>query len=148
MDSFIDREELKKWISLAREEGLAELELEGQNEAKLSFRFRENQSSLSPSVSVASNVPTQDTRTTPPVNGDIVRSPFVGTFYRSSSPEKEAFVKIGDRVGKGTVLCILEAMKVMNELESEFDGVIREILVDNEELVEFNQPLFSIERSS
>lgn len=71
-------------------------------------------------------------------------SPMVGTFYVSSSPDKPAFVKIGDKVKKGQTICIIEAMKLMNEIESEHDGEIAEILVDNEEMVEYGQPLFLI----
>ena len=68
----------------------------------------------------------------------------VGTFYASSSPEKDAFVKVGDKVKKGQVLCIVEAMKLMNEIESEYDGEIAEICVKNEEIVEYGKPLFKI----
>ena len=68
----------------------------------------------------------------------------VGTFYASSSPEKEAFVKVGDKVHKGQVLCIIEAMKLMNEIESEYDGEIVEICVNNEDMVEYGTPLFKI----
>lgn len=77
-------------------------------------------------------------------NYKIVKSPMVGTFYASSSPDKEAFVKVGDKVKKGQVLCIVEAMKLMNEIESELDGEIVEICVNNEEVVEYGQPLFKI----
>lgn len=68
----------------------------------------------------------------------------VGTFYSSSSPEAESFVKVGDTVKKGQVLGIVEAMKLMNEIESEYDGVVEEIMVGNEEVVEYGQPLFRI----
>lgn len=74
----------------------------------------------------------------------VIVSPLVGTFYTSSSPEAEPFVKVGDRVKKGQVLGIIEAMKLMNEIESEFDGVVEAILVDNEGVVEYGQPLFRI----
>ena len=77
-------------------------------------------------------------------NAKVVKSPMVGTFYASSSPEKEPFVKIGDKVHKGQVLCIVEAMKLMNEIESEFDGEIVEICVKNEDVVEYGTPLFKI----
>jgi acetyl-CoA carboxylase biotin carboxyl carrier protein len=71
-------------------------------------------------------------------------SPMVGTFYASPSPDKPAFVKVGDKVKKGQTICIIEAMKLMNEIESEHDGEIVKILVNNEEMVEFGQPLFLI----
>ena len=77
-------------------------------------------------------------------NFKVVKSPMVGTFYASSSPEKAPFVKIGDKVHKGQVLCIVEAMKLMNEIESEFDGEIVEICVKNEDVVEYGTPLFKI----
>lgn len=73
-----------------------------------------------------------------------ITSPMVGTFYESSSPKEAAFVKVGDKVKKGDVLCVIEAMKLMNEIESEFDGEIVEICVKNEEMVEFGKPLFKI----
>ena len=75
----------------------------------------------------------------------VVTSPMVGTFYRSPSPGAEAFVKVGDRVSKGQTLCILEAMKLMNELECEVEGTIREILVENAQPIEYGQKLFLIE---
>ncbi len=77
-------------------------------------------------------------------NFKIVKSPMVGTFYASSAPDKDPFVKVGDKVHKGQVLCIVEAMKLMNEIESEFDGEIVEICVNNEDVVEYGKPLFKI----
>ena len=77
-------------------------------------------------------------------NYKVVKSPMVGTFYASSSPDKEPFVKVGDKVHKGQVLCIVEAMKLMNEIESEFDGEIVEVCVGNEDVVEYGTPLFKI----
>lgn len=74
----------------------------------------------------------------------VVVSPLVGTFYSASGPEAEAFVKVGDRVKKGQILGIIEAMKLMNEIESEWDGVVEAILVNNEDVVEYGQPLFRI----
>ena len=77
-------------------------------------------------------------------NYKIIKSPMVGTFYASSAPDKEPFVKVGDKVHKGQVVCIVEAMKLMNEIESEFDGEIVEICVNNEDVVEYGTPLFKI----
>lgn len=74
----------------------------------------------------------------------VVVSPLVGTFYSASAPDAEAFVSVGDKVKKGQVLGIIEAMKLMNEIESEYDGVVEAILVSNEEMVEYGQPLFRI----
>lgn len=77
--------------------------------------------------------------------GNLVKSPLVGTFYTAPSEDAEPFVKVGDTVKKGQTLAIVEAMKLMNEIESEFDGVVTEILVENEENVEYGQPLFRIQ---
>ncbi|MGN0399414.1 MAG: acetyl-CoA carboxylase biotin carboxyl carrier protein [Blautia sp.] len=79
------------------------------------------------------------------LEGKVVKSPLVGTFYNAPSPEAEAFVKPGDTVKKGQVLGIVEAMKLMNEIESEFDGVVKQVLVENEQVVEYGQPLFVIQ---
>ncbi|MFV0499273.1 MAG: acetyl-CoA carboxylase biotin carboxyl carrier protein [Bacilli bacterium] len=76
--------------------------------------------------------------------GEIVSSPIVGTFYKSPAPEKPAFVKVGDKVSKGQVLCIVEAMKVMNEIECPCEGTIAEILVNDGDALEFNQAIFKI----
>ena len=77
-------------------------------------------------------------------SGKVVTSPLVGTFYSASSPDAEPFVKVGDTVKKGQVLGIIEAMKLMNEIESEYDGVVEAVLVSNEQVVEYGQPLFRI----
>lgn len=76
--------------------------------------------------------------------GNVVTSPLVGTFYTSSSPEAEPFVKVGDSVKKGQVLGIVEAMKLMNEIESDYDGIVKKILVSNEDVIEYGQPMFVI----
>lgn len=76
--------------------------------------------------------------------GNVVKSPMVGTFYSKPSPNSESYVKVGQKVKKGDVLCIIEAMKLMNEIESEFDGEVTEILVKDEEPVEYGKPLFVI----
>jgi acetyl-CoA carboxylase biotin carboxyl carrier protein len=81
----------------------------------------------------------------PATNLTDVKSPMVGTFYRAPAPEAPSYVEIGSAVTKGQTLCILEAMKLMNELESEVDGIVREILVENTDPVEFGQVLFRIE---
>ncbi len=78
------------------------------------------------------------------VSGNVVKSPIVGTFYRSPSPEDDPFVKVGDQVEKGETLCIVEAMKIMNEIESEYSGEVKKILVEDAEAVEFEQPLFVV----
>lgn len=77
--------------------------------------------------------------------GETIDSPMVGTFYEAASPTSAAFVKVGDTVSVGDTLCIIEAMKMLNQIESEKSGVIKEVLVDNEQPVEFGQPLYIIE---
>ena len=79
------------------------------------------------------------------ISGNTVKSPLVGTFYSASSPDAAPYVQVGDTVKKGQVLGIVEAMKLMNEIESEYDGIVKAILVKNGDLVEFDQPMFVIE---
>lgn len=79
-------------------------------------------------------------------SGELILSPMVGTFYLKSAPDKEEFVKIGEKVNKGDVICIIEAMKLMNEIECEFNGEILDILVKDGEMVEYGQPLFKIKK--
>ena len=74
----------------------------------------------------------------------VIKSPMVGTFYASNSPKEEPFVKVGDKVKKGQVVCIIEAMKLMNEIESEFDGEIVEVCVNDGDMVDYGKPLFKI----
>lgn len=80
-------------------------------------------------------------------NTTIIKSPMIGTFYRSPSPDKPTFVNVGDEIKKGDVLCIIEAMKLFNEIESEFSGKIVKVLADDASPVEYDQPLFEIENS-
>lgn len=80
-------------------------------------------------------------------SGAAIKSPMIGTFYRSSSPDKDAFVKVGDRVEKGQVVCIIEAMKLFNEIEAEISGTITKVMVENASPVEYDQPLFLVDPS-
>lgn len=80
-----------------------------------------------------------------PSSGNVVKSPLVGTFYNAPAVDQEAFVSVGDTVKKGQVIGIVEAMKLMNEVECEFDGVVKEILVENEQMVEYGQPLIVVQ---
>ena len=86
----------------------------------------------------------EDRREAAPLEGQVVTSPLVGTFYASSGPKAERYVRVGDPVRKGQILGIVEAMKLMNEIESEFDGTVKEIYVENEQMVEYGQPMFLI----
>ena len=99
-------------------------------------------------LSVASEVQSssKDSSETTEQKGELITSPMVGTFYAAPSPDSPPFVKVGDRVSKGQTLCILEAMKIMNELEAEFDCKILEVLVEDGEPVEYDKPLFRVER--
>ncbi len=95
---------------------------------------------------LAPSQPTEASTPTQAVTGDTIKSPIVGTFYESSSPDSDPFVKVGSKVTKGQTLCIIEAMKIMNEIESEFSGTIKEILITDATPVEFDQPLFIIQK--
>lgn len=93
-------------------------------------------------AAAAENSPTKEK--SDELKGNVVKSPIVGTFYAAPSPDKAPFVKIGDTVKKGDVIMIIESMKLMNEIQSDFDGVVSEILVDNGQSVEFDQPIMII----
>ncbi len=80
-------------------------------------------------------------------DGEVVKSPIVGTFYEAASPDSEPFVKVGDKVNTGDTLCIIEAMKIMNEIDAEFSGTIQKIIVKDGQPVEFDQPLFIIKKA-
>ena len=100
---------------------------------------------VTPEASLAGSVSAQAAETKEDIpSGNVVKSPLVGTFYSAPAPDADSFVKVGDTVKKGQVLGIIEAMKLMNEIESEYDGVVEAILVNNEEVVEYGQPLFRI----
>ena len=102
------------------------------------------------STPVATETVSQVVETAAPAKEDVnlvdIKSPIVGTFYRAPSPDAPSYVEVGTNVKKGQPLCILEAMKLMNTLEAEYDGVIEEILVQNGDLVEFDQPIFKIRK--
>ncbi|HBX67681.1 MAG: acetyl-CoA carboxylase, biotin carboxyl carrier protein [Balneola sp.] len=88
----------------------------------------------------------QDDSSSEAADGDTVTSPIVGTFYESPSPDSDPFVKVGDKVSKGDTLCIVEAMKIMNEIEAEFGGTVKKIIAKDGQPVEFEQPLFIIKK--
>ena len=101
---------------------------------------------LPTTVSLASP-PVATVAVAPPHDAHVLTSPIVGTFYSSPSPDSAPFVAVGDRVRKGQVVCIVEAMKLMNEIESDVEGVIAEVFPSNAQPVEFGEPLFSIRKS-
>jgi acetyl-CoA carboxylase biotin carboxyl carrier protein len=101
--------------------------------------------SLAPRTGAAAEVPASPAAAQDSDKGHLVNSPFVGTFYRTPAPDQPAFVEVGSVVKKGQVLCIIEAMKLMNEIEADEPGKVTEILVENGQPVEFGQPLFRVE---
>jgi len=107
------------------------------------------QAASSPPASVPAAVPvgTESEPTTDSAKGEEILSPMPGTFYNSPSPEADVFVKVGDKVSEGDTLCIIEAMKIMNEIEAEIKGTITKILIEDGQAVEYNQPLFVIDPS-
>lgn len=147
----MDLSELKGIISLMQKSDLSDLEIETQD-LKLrlarpgsgSFIAHPQTTTLVPPP--AASLPASDPadKSTPEVEGNFFKSPMVGTFYRKPSPDDPAFVEVGKQVNNGDVLCIIEAMKVMNEIKSDISGSIIEILVDDGDSVEFGQPLFKI----
>lgn len=151
----MDIRKIKKLIELVEESGIAELEIsEGEESVRIS-RTVANQvqpvyapAPVAPIAPVATATPSvSGTATTPTeaLSGHVVRSPMVGTFYRTSSPDAAPFVEVGKSVQVGDPLCIVEAMKMMNQIQADKAGVIKSILVENGDAVEFDQPLFIIE---
>ena len=155
----MDLRKIKKLMELLEESGIAEIEVkEGEESIKLSRNISSSTNMQVPQIIQqpvqTSQPPTNQQAADMGVNAiddlkkekrNTVNSPMVGTFYASASPESKPFVTIGQSVKKGDTLCILEAMKMMNQVQAETDGKIVEILVDNAEPVEFDQPLFVLE---
>jgi acetyl-CoA carboxylase biotin carboxyl carrier protein len=150
----MDIRKIKKLIELVEESGIAELEItEGEESVRIhrgataqSVQYMPQQPMhAAPIAPAAAPAEAPAAPEAPAITGHVVTSPMVGTFYRSSSPESKAFVEVGQTVKKGDILCIVEAMKMMNQIEAEVEGVVREILVSNQEPIEFDQPLFVIE---
>lgn len=158
----MDLRKLKKLIELVEESSIAELEItEGEEKVRISksgsgvqnyaFMPPAMQSIIAPAANQTSPVKTEEAaEVTASVKsalpeGHVVKSPMVGTFYRSSSPGASAFVEIGQTVKAGDTLCIIEAMKLLNEIESDKNGVIKAILLENGQPVEYGEPLFVIQ---
>lgn len=125
------------------EEDGFKLSMKTDKQSKVVVQKQESVSKEIQSVAIADAEPAEQ-KEIKKAEGNVVKSPLVGTFYSASSPDSAPFVKVGDTVKKGQVLGIVEAMKLMNEIESEFDGVVKEIQIENEQVVEYGQPLFVI----
>ena len=151
----MDLRKLKTLIDLVSESGVAELEIrEGEDHVRIVNPTRASAAAaLQPqtvitaagpaaAAPVATAAPAPEA---PAAEKKTINSPMVGTFYRSPSPGAKPFVEVGQKVAAGDTVCIIEAMKLLNEIEAETDGVIREILVENGSPVEFGQPLFVID---
>ena len=136
-------DKIVKLIHAVGESGLSEFSFE-EGALKISMRGGEKQGKTVEFVPETVEIKEEIKEKPTAITGKIVKSPLVGTFYAAPSPEAETFVKKGDTVQKGQVLGIVEAMKLMNEIESEYDGVVEEILIGNEDMVEYGQPLFII----
>ncbi|HWK61697.1 MAG TPA: acetyl-CoA carboxylase biotin carboxyl carrier protein [Eoetvoesiella sp.] len=151
----MDLRKLKTLIDLVAESGIAELEItEGEGKVRI-VKFSQQQQPVAyapepvaaPVVAAAPAAPAAapaPAPAAPVVQGHMVKSPMVGTFYRAPNPGASAFVEVGQSVKEGEPLCIIEAMKLLNEIEADKGGVIKEILVENGEPVEYGQPLFVI----
>ncbi|MFB2925411.1 acetyl-CoA carboxylase biotin carboxyl carrier protein [Aeromonas hydrophila] len=151
----MDIRKIKKLIELVEESGIAELEIsEGEESVRISRNFSGQvtaapqmimQQAAAPVAAPAAAPAAAAPATDAIPSGHLMRSPMVGSFYRSSSPEAKPFVEVGQHVNVGDTLCIVEAMKMMNQIESDKAGVIKAILVENGQAVEFDEPLFIIE---
>ncbi|MFM8331889.1 MAG: acetyl-CoA carboxylase biotin carboxyl carrier protein [Candidatus Methylumidiphilus sp.] len=150
----MDIRKIKKLIELIEDSDIAEIEIrEGEESVRLSrYSATPPQALAAPAPAPAATVHTAAIAplfAAPPApeepSGHIVRSPMVGTFYRSPTPGAKSFVELGSRVNAGDTLCIIEAMKILNQIEADKSGAISKILVENAQPVEYNQPLFVIE---
>jgi acetyl-CoA carboxylase biotin carboxyl carrier protein len=152
----MDLRKLKKLIDLVEESGISELELtEGEEKVRISRNLPNVPTTMQfaapylmnpglPAAAPAAEAPAAAAEAAPVVEGHVVKSPMVGTFYRSPSPDAKAFVDAGTSVAVGDTLCIIEAMKLLNEIEADHAGVIKAILVENGQPVEYGEPLFII----
>jgi acetyl-CoA carboxylase biotin carboxyl carrier protein len=146
----MDIRKIKKLIELVEESGINELEIsEGEESVRIcrgapaAAPIMHAAPMAAPAAAPVAAAPVNDAA--PVISGHVVRSPMVGTFYASASPDSPAFAEVGQHVNVGDTLCIIEAMKMMNQIEADKSGVIKEILAENEDAIEFDQPLFIIE---
>ncbi len=145
----MDLRKLKKLIDLVEESGISELELtEGEEKVRISRTLMHSTAPVTHYTAApqlhATPAPTAAAPMVAELEGHIVKSPMVGTFYRSSSPDAKAFIDVGSKVAVGDTLCIIEAMKLLNEIDCDFAGVIKKILIENGQPVEYGEPLFVI----
>jgi acetyl-CoA carboxylase biotin carboxyl carrier protein len=148
----MDLRKLKKLIDLVQESGIAELEItEGEEKVKIVKGGAVTLGAAPPmalAAAPAAALPAPGAMAAPAAEADaaqeghVVKAPMVGTFYRSPSPDAKAFVEVGQAVKEGDTICIIEAMKLMNEIEADASGVVKAILVENGQPVEYGQPLF------
>lgn len=133
------------------ESPMRELEIETDG---FHIHLSKNENTFKPQVVTTSSLPAPQAETpspkveeasTPAESASYIKAPMVGSIYLQPAPDKEAYVSVGTKVHKGDVVCIIEAMKMMTEIKSEVDGIITKVLVTNEELVEFDQPLFEVQ---
>lgn len=141
-------EQIVELIQAVSASSIGELNYEEGN-LKISLKKEENKKALTSAEPVSCAVPkpmvvSETKAELPAADEKVIKSPLVGTFYAAPAENAEPFIKVGDQVQEGKVLGIVEAMKLMNEIESEFDGVIEKILVENGETVEYGQPLFVV----
>ena len=152
----MDIRKVKKLIEMLENSSLNEIVIkEGEESVKLvksagTFQTPQMINPLpqvmeSPSSETETKKETSDTAETKVIDGKSINSPMVGTFYSSPNPGADPFVKVGDKVSEGDVLCIIEAMKMMNEVKSDYNGIIKEILISDAEPVEYGEALFVIE---
>lgn len=149
----MDIRKVKKLIELLEESGVAEIEIkEGEESVRISravmpMAAAPQQFAVAPMAAPVAAAPAAAPveAAAPEVSGHQVKSPMVGTFYRSSSPGAKSFAEVGDQVKAGDTLCIIEAMKMMNQIEADATGTVKAILIEDGEPVEYDEPLFIIE---
>lgn len=146
----MDIRKVKKLIELVEESGISELEIhEGEESVRIS-RVTQMAAPVATTIPIPAAAPPVAAAAVVPaaaeeISGHVIKSPMVGTFYRASSPGAKSFVDIGSRISAGDTLCIVEAMKLLNQIESDKAGVVKSILVENGQPVEYGEPLFVIE---
>ena len=145
----MDLRKVKKLIELLEESGLSEIEItEGDDKVRITKSSEEKQTTVvhTSNESKTKTNQIEDTKSINNTGFHEVKAPMIGTFYQSSEPDAEAFVKVGDPVNEGDTLCIIEAMKMMNKIESDISGIVERVLVQNGDPVEFDQVLFLVSK--